>query len=78
MVLTSSPYISYIQFLENSICKLSMQENSLILKHAIYNYNNHIYDTVLVFVITRHSAFKSAGYRNCTRSVKIVYLKVDF
>ena len=52
-----------------------MYENSLILKHAVYHYNNHIYDTVLDFVITKCSVFKSAGYKNCTRSFKILYLK---
>jgi hypothetical protein len=40
--------------------------------------NSHIEDTVLVFVITKCSGFKSAGYKNRTRSFKIVYLKVDF
>jgi hypothetical protein len=33
--------------------KLSMYKKSLILKHAVYLYDNQIYDTVLVFVITK-------------------------
>jgi len=55
-----------------------MYKKSLILKHAVYHYNNHIYDAVLVLVITKCAGLKSAGYKNCARSFKIVYLKVDF
>ena len=55
-----------------------MYEKSLILKHAVYHNNSHIYDTVLVSVITKCSGFNSAGHKNYTRSFKIVYLKVDF